>query len=151
MLELARYVEAEQVLRLAVQEISGEHLDYAYTQFGKLYEARGDYDKAEAWYRKAVDLNPDHSARHIVLGALLAKKGDFPGAETCHRSATRCSKGDLVDEAFLNLGLVLRAQDRHQDALVCFERALELDANYREALIAKADVEKAIAYLQIEA
>jgi tetratricopeptide (TPR) repeat protein len=56
-----------------------------------------------------------------------------------------------VDEAYFNLGLVLRAQERYQEALACFEKALELTPDYREAITAKSDVEKAIAYLHVEA
>jgi len=56
-----------------------------------------------------------------------------------------------LDEAYLNLGLVLRAQERYKEALACFEKALELTPDYRKAITAKSDIEKAIAYLQVEA
>jgi tetratricopeptide (TPR) repeat protein len=53
-----------------------------------------------------------------------------------------------VDEAHLNLGLVLRSRERYREALECFERALELSPDYESALIAMADIRKAITYLQ---
>ena len=96
------------------------------------------------------ELDPNNAGRHIFLGALLAKKGDFAGAETSHRKAIRCSEG-RVDEAYLNLGLVLRAQEHYKEALACFERAIEMTPDYREAITKKADLEKAIAYLHAEA
>jgi tetratricopeptide (TPR) repeat protein len=49
----------------------------------------------------------------------------------------------------LNLGLVLRAQERYEEALACFEKALQLTPDYQDAMTAKADVEKAITYLRI--
>ena len=149
--ELARYEESEQVLHQAVRSLSLEHLDHAYHHLGHLYEARGDHDSAEKWYRKAAELNPNHTWRYVFLGGLLAKRGDFSGAEACHRKAIQCSSGDVLDEAYLNLGLVLRAQERYKEALACFEKALELTPDYREAITAKSDIEKAIAYLQVEA
>ena len=147
--ELARYEEAEQVLHSAIQGLPLEHLHHGYTQLGHLYRQRGDFANAEKWYRKAVELEPDDSGRHVFLGALLILRGDITGAEAVHRKAIRCSKGP-VDEAYLNLGLVLRAQERYQEALACFEKAIELTPEYREAITAKCDVEKAIAYLHVE-
>jgi len=148
--ELARYDEAEQVLHNAIQGLPLECLHHAYIHLGHLCRERGDYDDAEKWYRKAVELDPDNAGRHIFLGMLLAKRGDFSGAETSHRNATRCSDG-AVDEAYLNLGLVLRAQERYKEALACFEKALALTSDYQEAITAKADIEKTIAYLQTAA
>lgn len=145
--ELARYGEAEQVLRNAIQGLPLKALQHGYTHLGHLCRERGEYDDAEKWYRKAIELDPDDAGWHIFLGALLAKRGDFSGAEASHRNATRCSSG-RVDEAYLNLGLVLRAQERYKEALACFERALALTPDYQEATTAKADIEKAIAYLQ---
>jgi tetratricopeptide (TPR) repeat protein len=148
--ELARYDEAEQVLHEAIQGLSPEHLHHGYVHLGHLYRERGDYDHAEKWYRKAIALDPDNAGRHVFLGALQARRGDFSGAEASHRTATRCSEG-AVDEAYLNLGLVLRAQERYSEALACFESALRLTPDYREAINAKADVEKAMKYLHAEA
>ena len=148
--ELARYDEAEQVLHNAIQGVPLEHLPHGYVHLGHLCRERGDYDDAEKWYSKAIELDPDNAGRHIFLGALLAKRGDFSGAEVSHRDATRCS-GSVVDEAYLNLGLVLRAQERYKEALACFEKALALTPDYQEAITAKADIEKAIAYLQTTA
>ena len=55
---------------------------------------------------------------------------------------------DPCDEAYLNLGLVLRAQERYPEALECFERALKLTPDYSQALTAKNDLEKALVYLR---
>jgi len=148
--ELARYPEAEQVLREAIRSIPLEQLQHGYTHLGHLYLESGNYDEAETWYRKAIELAPDDAGRHVFLGALLAKKGDFRGAEECHRKGTLCSKG-CVDEAYLNLGLVLRAQERYEEALECFKRALELTPDYEKAIIGKSDMEKAISFLRANA
>src|SRR5688572_23731926 len=68
--ELARYAEAEQVLHNAIQGLPLEHLHHGYVNLGHLYRERGDYDKAEEWYRKAIKLEPNNAGRHIFLGAL---------------------------------------------------------------------------------
>ena len=63
---------------------------------------------------------------------------------------TRCSKG-CVDEAYLNLGLVLRAQERYTEALECFKKALELTPDYELAITGKSDMENVIALLHANA
>jgi tetratricopeptide (TPR) repeat protein len=148
--ELARYQEAEQVLREAIRSIPLEQLQHGYTHLGHLHQESGHYDEAEKWYRKAVELSPDDAGRHVFLGALLAKKGEFRAAEECHRRGTRCSKG-CVDEAYLNLGLVLRAQERYAEAMECFQKALELTPDYEGAITGKSDMENVMGLLNANA
>ncbi|MBT4866219.1 MAG: tetratricopeptide repeat protein [Planctomycetaceae bacterium] len=148
--ELARYDEAEKTLRRAVRLIPDDSLDHGYFHLGHLCRERGDYENAERNYRKALELAPDNAGRHIFLGAMLAKKGDFVAAEEVHRDGTRCSKGP-IDEAYLNLGSVLRAQERYSEALRSFTKALELTPDYEEALVAKQDMEKVLEYIANEA
>jgi tetratricopeptide (TPR) repeat protein len=145
--ELARYAEAEEVLCKAVEDISAESKHHGYIQLGHLFREKGDYESAEKWYRQAIELDPIDAGRHIFLGLVLAKNGDFSGAEEEYRQATQCPKG-AIDEAFLNLGLVLRAQERYQEALECFEKALELTADYPQAVLARNDIKKVLEYLR---
>ena len=115
---------------------------------GNLHRERGDCEGAEVGYRKALERNPDHGSLHAMLGALLATKGDYTAAEQCHRAAIRCSKEDVKDEAYLNLGLVLRAQERYAEARASFSEAIALTPDYPEAIAALHDVQRAMAYLQ---
>lgn len=144
--ETARYAEAEQVLREAIQGMALEKLHYGYFDLGRLYKRQGRYDEAEKWNRKAVELKPEDSSSHVYLGVLLAAKGDLDGAEACYRKATRCSEG-RIEEAYLNLGLVLRARERYEEALGCFKKALEIKPSYKEAKTGISDMERTISFL----
>ena len=108
-------------------------------EMGHLHRARGEYKAAVAWYRRAIDKMPDEASGHIYLGGVLAKSGRLKEAETAHRAAIRCTQG-CRDEAYLNLGLVLRAQERYDEAATCFEQALKLDPKYVAARKALRDV-----------
>jgi tetratricopeptide (TPR) repeat protein len=141
--ELARYEEAKKALLQIIKECDPEHLAYLYSQMGHLYKKKGEFQKAAQWYRKAVKAEGREAGYWIFLGAVLALDGKLLEAEECHRQATKCRTGDF-SEAYLNLGYVLRAQEKYTKALVCFEKALELDPKYKEAKHAIKDLKKVL-------
>jgi tetratricopeptide (TPR) repeat protein len=147
LIDLARHHEAERALKQALVLCPPEKLWIPLSELGHLHKARGDYRAAEAWYRQAIDAVPHEAGGHIYLGGVLAKSGRLKEAEAAHRAATRCSEG-CRDEAFLNLGLVLRAQERHEEAAQCFEQALELDPKYAAAKRALRDVRQVLRLLK---
>src|SRR5947209_11525770 len=140
---MARYTESLAALRRAVRLCPPNKLHLVYSRFGHLYRQRGAFRLAEHWYRRAVDSSPSDATCLIFLGALLALAGRLEEAEAAHRRATRCKVG-CIDEAFLNLGLVLRALERYSDARKCFQRALAIDPKYKHARKELSDVEHVI-------
>jgi tetratricopeptide (TPR) repeat protein len=140
---MARYPEALAALRRGLRLCPADKLHLVYCRFGHLHRQRGALRLAERWYRRAVDRSPSDATYRIFLGAVLARAGRLQEAEAVHRRATRCKEG-CIDEAFLNLGLVLRALERYSDARKCFQRALDIDPKYKEARKELSDVERAI-------
>jgi len=147
LIDLARYPEAERAITKAISLCPPEKLWIPLAEMGHLHKARGDYNSAAAWYRQAIEAVPREASGHIYLGGVLAKSGRLAEAEAAHRAATRCIEG-CRDEAFLNLGLILRAQERYEEAAQCFERALELDPKYKAAKQALRDVCRVMQFLK---
>jgi tetratricopeptide (TPR) repeat protein len=145
LVELARYEEAEQAFAKAIEFCPTEKRQVPLSQMGHLFLEAGDYDQAAEWYRKAVDADPGRATYHIFLGAVLAKQGRFHEAESEHRAAIACPEG-CIDEAYLNLGFVLRARDRFEEAAECFREAIRLHSEYRLARRALRDVERCIKF-----
>jgi len=137
--ELNCYENAEQALRQAIRFCPSTSLHLPYTALGKVAQKSGDPGEAESWFRKAIEAAPDDSQGYIFLGGLLASLWRLAEAEEVHRSGTRCSEGCL-DEAFWNLGSVLRAQQRFAEAAECFEEAIRRDPQYKAAKAALRDV-----------
>jgi tetratricopeptide (TPR) repeat protein len=136
---LARYEEAEQALRKAIEHSRSDKLRIPYAEMGRLFEATGEYDQAEVWYRRSIEAAPDAAGGYIQLGGVLARLGRADEAEAAYRRATRCGSG-CIEEAYLNLGLALCARERFGEAAVCIEESLRLDADYREARRARKNV-----------
>jgi tetratricopeptide (TPR) repeat protein len=140
---LARYSEALRAFRRALRLCPKAKLFMVYARLGHLYSHKGNFRQAEAWYRRAIAGNPSDAGYRVFLGGLLAIAGRLREAETVHRRATLCKKG-CIDEAYLNLGLVLRAQERYREALKCFRKALRLDPGYKQAKKEIADVQSVL-------
>ncbi|HEX6811964.1 MAG TPA: tetratricopeptide repeat protein [Planctomycetota bacterium] len=138
--DMARYREAFAALRRALGLARAADRDLVHWRIAEAHDARGALRLAERHYRLAVAANPDEASWRIMLGALLARMGRLREAAAVHRRAVRCKLGPR-DEAWLNLGLVLRAQERHAEARQCFRRALRLDPRDRDAKQALRDVD----------
>jgi tetratricopeptide (TPR) repeat protein len=140
---IARYPEALAALRRAARLCPPEKLHIVHSHLGHLHHWRGNYHLAKNWFRKAMASSPTDASAYIYLGGLLALEGRLKEAEKTHRRATLCEQG-CIEEAFLDLGFVLRAQERYPEALACFQRALEIDPKYKDAKKALIDVERVI-------
>jgi tetratricopeptide (TPR) repeat protein len=143
LIDLGLYSKARATLRrLEKLARNGDHY-LVCIRWGEYYNRIGDLKRAVTWYRKAAAELP---AALVFLGAVLARKGRLAEAKQCHRRATRAPEDDQLarDEAYLNLALILRAERRYREALVCFERAIAMDPKYAVAFEAQADVRSAL-------
>lgn len=140
--KMARYEEAVGLYTDTISRFP-EHRSVIYSELGHLSRYQGDFAQARVWYQRAIDANPDEAGYQIFLGAVYARIGNLDLAEQAHRRATACRLGS-IDEAYYNLGLVLRGQGRLTEAKECFELAVSIDAKYEDALVALMDVEVAL-------
>ena len=111
-------------------------------EWAELHELKGDLEKSADAFRELTSIASDNTPYWIMLGGCLARLGHLKEAEAIHRHATEL-EGD-PDEAFLNLGLVLRAMGRFEESAEAFESALQLCPDYPEATAALKDVRAAI-------
>ena len=72
LISLARYAEAEEAIRRATALCPVDRLWIPLAEMGHLHKARGDYEAAASWYRRAIDAAPDEAGGRIYLGGVLA-------------------------------------------------------------------------------
>src|SRR5271170_4670093 len=70
-------------------------------------------------------------ARHLALGRQFSERGRFSEAEVCFRRAIEA--GPDNSPAYNNLGWVRAMQGADDEAIGCYEQALQLDAGLRIA------------------
>lgn len=144
---LSRYEEARVALDEAMRVRRAEGLPPFVPHclyMARAYRRCGNFAAAEAWYRRAVAADPHDAGPRIFLGGLLTTCGRFHEAEEIYRQATARANG-MVEEAWLNLGFVMRALERYAEALACFRRAVRIDPEYESAKQAIDDVRAAMA------
>lgn len=78
-------------------------------------------------YRRALELDPDHSDAHLNLGRLYHEAGRVEEAEAHYRSAATTDPESA--RAFYNLGVALEDQSATAGAIEAYEAALRLDAD----------------------
>ncbi len=143
LIDLARYEDAEAALLRAIAFCPLNRLWVPRSEMGRLRALRGDYDGAEFWFRQAIEAAPERAEPRVDLGGLLARSGRLAEAEAVLYAAVWCREG-CQDEAWLNLGLVLRALDRLDQAVESFETALKLNPKHRGARRALRDVRQTL-------
>lgn len=101
-------------------------------------EAMEEHDRAgaEAAYRQALALSPDHVYAHVNLGALLCESGRCGEAVALYERAVQIAPD--VPSVHFNAGIALEDQHREADALASYRRCLDLapdlaDAHYNAA------------------
>lgn len=145
---VGRFLESERALLRALELAPDSKRCAVCSRLAQLYNDMGRYADAEHYYS---DLTADSEWTGlgwlwVMRGANLAILGNYELAEKCHRKATTLGDVDL-DEAWLNLGLVLRAQGRYEDAISALRKCLQLDSTCtgaEEAVKSMQGVETAV-------
>ena len=58
------------ILREDIEDVEYDTPEQTFIQLGKSYDAKGWYDKASFYYKKAMEINPDHNeARELYLAS----------------------------------------------------------------------------------
>lgn len=136
---LARYEEALDAFGNAMEFCPKDLTFLVCLDIGMLYDQQGNLVAASGWFHRACVESPQDASPHIYQGEMFAKMGRLAEAEAKHRDATHCATGP-IEEGWLNLGLVLRAQERYAEAAEAFREALKIDPDYEVAKASLADV-----------
>lgn len=114
--------EAGELLQRAVQH--EPPVPEAFFELGRWAERAGPpwTGRAEALYRRAVELRPDYVAAHVALGNWLLQNRELAGAEKAYRDALENTPSDA--EAWFGLGNVLVRRRDMLEAARCYASAL---------------------------
>lgn len=104
---------------------------YIHLRAGYVYYISGALEKAEAAFRKALELDPELASAHIKLGLVMMDKKQYDDAAAAFREEIRISPG--FDMAYMALGVVRYRQGRYDEAERLWKRALRVNKYGLEA------------------
>ncbi len=139
-----------------------------YIGLGKTYQKRQQWEKAESAFLKAIKINPIEPEPHRLYATALARNGkreasrkilknyqvlyELQEQQTQLERASRRAPNN--PNTWLRLGHVYMKRKKHQDAMFCFRRTLELDSDNATAynllgnlLIQKNNIQEALYHL----
>jgi tetratricopeptide (TPR) repeat protein len=108
----------------------------AHAQLARIYEATGDWPRAIAERRAAVDVFPENPCLLLDLGVTEGKAGQFAVAETTLRQAMEAGPRD--PRAPYWLGFVEEKLDKKPEAVRAFQTFLQLAPSRLTTMIATA-------------
>jgi Tfp pilus assembly protein PilF len=131
--QLCRQGDAELALDLCRRSLELHATAEARTLLGWIYHNQGRTDDAIAECKKAVELDPDLGNPYNDIGAYLIEKGDYDGAIGWLEKATSSRRYQSYHFPWYNLGRAYAAKELFKRAAECFEQALEIEPDYKEA------------------
>lgn len=148
---VGRFREAQRAFIQALRHAEPDKKPTVWIRLGMVCSARGHRLRAERWFARAGASKHSNCLDWfwILRGANLAEMGRFDEAEDCHRRAIQLDEHN--SEAYLNLGLVLRAKRRYSDALIALQRSHALDSNDAqtvEAIESLANIKEALSLVE---
>ncbi|MBX3508702.1 MAG: tetratricopeptide repeat protein [Parvibaculum sp.] len=126
--ERGAIAEAEQLLRQALKLAPNQSTTWV--NLGRLLQQGGRWGEAVTHYEHAANLFPNHSQIVATLGQLYQRANRFADAEAQYR---RAIEQQPIAAFHVPLGMVLLRQDRVDEAVAAFEKAIELNPNLAAA------------------
>ncbi|MBM3320522.1 MAG: tetratricopeptide repeat protein [Candidatus Eisenbacteria bacterium] len=122
------YGDASVLLAERAARAKGGAVDF--TNVGKAYAAKGEYEEAIRWFRRALAVDRSHADAEWCLGLALFLKGDRAEAEASLRSFL--SLDPKTPDAYDLLGLILGQEGRIREAIDVLERGVSVDSTHVE-------------------
>jgi tetratricopeptide (TPR) repeat protein len=118
---------ADAALRLGDEGvIKHPHAAPVYLHMGAVLERKGDWDQAEAMYRRATEEDRELPQAHKALGDALYRRGAYDDAADCYQQAVRLNPR-LGDDVYFRMGNIHYKRMERQQAVELWRRALEIN------------------------
>ncbi|MBA3455769.1 MAG: tetratricopeptide repeat protein, partial [Deltaproteobacteria bacterium] len=145
-----QWAELSPVIDMLARKVGQLHADpkelnELYYRAAKTADALGDFQRALGYYKAAYDIDSTYLPTLTGRADLLFKMGDFDNAGKIYQTIL-VQHRDGQDEAdvvriYNRLGAVRQALGERKKALNMFEKALEINPNHRDTLMAVIDLQ----------
>lgn len=99
---------------------------------GLVYLKQGNFPHALEAFKRAIAIDTEWGEAYTGLGEVYLKQGDFGRAERIYNRSIRLNP-NANPSAILGLGKVYARQERWEDAIIAFEKVIEIQVDNTEA------------------
>jgi tetratricopeptide (TPR) repeat protein len=92
-----------------------------------------NYTESKAYYENLIANTEENPAAVLGLGATQYQLGDIPGAARSFEEALKSDDNNIQERAFYNLGNSIYSQQRPDESVAFYRKALELNPNDDDA------------------
>lgn len=132
--ELQMAGEYQQAIEFYTKSIEAFPTGEASTFRGWTYSFLGDYERAIAECRAAIQVDPEFGNPYNDIGADLIEQGKWEEAIPWFKKAMEARRYDARCYPYFNLGLVYEHKRDWAQAKQCYAQAYALDHRYTAAL-----------------
>ena len=108
--------------------------------YAEFLSDHGDLENAQYELEQAASIDPWATSLQSSIGGMFERKGMFKEAEIRYRRAIELS--GISPQAYIDLGRVLEAQGKKDEAINAYKDALKLKSDYTPAQEAVKRLEK---------
>jgi len=91
------------------------------------------FEEAKSYYEQVIANTEENSAAVLGLGASQYQLGDIPNAAKSFEEAIKSEDKEIQEKAYYNLGNAIYDQQRPQESIAFYRKALELNPNDNDA------------------
>lgn len=100
---------------------------------GLEYYKEKKFEEAKQYYEHVLETRENDAAASLGLGASQYQLGDITNAAKSFEDAMKSKNSNIQDRAYYNFGNVLFGQQRMEESIAFFRKALELNPNDDDA------------------
>ena len=101
---------------------------------GLEYYQNQEYEEAKNYYENIIIKKSDNVEAHFGSGASSYQKGDWELAKQSFQESLKSSDDNLRSKAYYNLGNTFFKDNKAEEAISFYRKALELNPNDKEAI-----------------
>lgn len=132
------FAKGEQLFKRVL--LNSPRIAKAHKGLGDISFARQDYEKAEKYYKKAIDIAPNDLSALNQLALTFAKKGLHQSALSVYMAGLEIDPDN--PKILFNMGMAYEELNRLDLALECYENACFQDPGYKKASKAVSRLKK---------
>jgi Ca-activated chloride channel homolog len=112
---------------------------------GNEFYRQGAYDIAAAYYRRAIEKDPDNHVAHYNLANALYRHKKFQGAIDAYKESGKTQGPNLKAASYYNEGVVYSYLKNTEKAVESYKKALRINPDDKEA---RENLQKALSELK---